>query len=110
MDGEAELDDADAGLGDNDTTVDDTDGVAEGGGGGCNGWDNGGTGSVGRGGGCTRIGRTLVWGGPNAATVPASLLSVLLLLPLFLGRFVPGGASRLTVQYDPNPGSEGGRG
>ena len=25
--------------------------------------------------------------------------------PRFLGRFVPGGASRFTVQYDPNPGS-----
>ena len=65
---------------------------------------------MGRGGGCTRIGRTLVWGGPKAATVPASLLSFLLFLPLFLGRFVPGGASRLTVQYEPKPGSVTGRG
>lgn len=30
--------------------------------------------------------------------------------PLLRGRFVPGGASKLTVQYDPKPGSVTGRG
>lgn len=34
----------------------------------------------------------------------------LLVLPRFRGRLVPGGAERLTVQYEPNPGSVTGRG
>lgn len=48
--------------------------------------------------------------GPKLCMAPSSEPSFFDLPPLFLGRFVPGGASRLTVQYDPNPGSEGGRG
>lgn len=48
--------------------------------------------------------------GPSTVIVPVSDPSVFALPPLFLGRLVPGGASRFTVQYDPKPGSEGGRG
>lgn len=40
----------------------------------------------------------------------ASSRGSLEVLPLFRGLFVPGGASRFTVQYDPNPGSVAGRG
>ena len=41
-----------------------------------------------------------------------TLVSIMSLLarPLLRGRFVPGGADKLTVQYDPNPGSVTGRG
>jgi len=34
----------------------------------------------------------------------------LLALPRLRGRFVPGGASKFTVQYEPKPGSVAGRG
>ena len=57
--------------------------------------------------GMMTVGRT----GPKPGVGPFSEYSVLFdLPPLFLGRLVPGGASRFTVQYDPKPGSEGGRG
>ncbi len=100
-------DDDEAGFGDEDIIVDAVEEVAEGGG--C---DAGGPDSVGNDIGCKCMGM-IVFGerGPKPCIIPSSDPSVLFdLPPLFLGRLVPGGASRLTVQYDPNPGSDGGRG
>ena len=45
-----------------------------------------------------------------AGAVSASSSTSRLGRPRLRGRFVPGGASRLTVQYDPKPGSVTGRG
>lgn len=52
-------------------------------------------------------------GGSGATAISSSrgsLLALALGRPLFRGLFVPGGASRFTVQYEPNPGSVAGRG
>lgn len=41
-------------------------------------------------------------------TILAAAAAALLGRPRFLGLFVPGGAKRLTVQYEPKPGSASG--